>query len=122
VATHGWFAPDSFRSTEDPEPIDAKLKFGMRTGLGDRVKGMKPMFLCGLALAGASAPENELGRIPGLITAEEIAALDLSNCELGVLSACDTNVGLRRAGQGCFPSTALEMAGARSVITRSGRC
>jgi CHAT domain-containing protein len=118
IATHGWFAPDFITSTADLEPIDAKMKFGMRNGLGEQVRGMAPMLLCGLALAGANQPVNDLGRIPGLITAQEIGALDLSNCELAVLSACDTNVGLRRAGQGVASlQKALHMAGARSVIT-----
>jgi CHAT domain-containing protein len=79
---------------------------------------MSPMLLCGLALAGANLPEDELGRAPGLVTAEERAALDLTHCELAVLSACDTNVGERRAGQGVASlQRALQMAGARSVIT-----
>ena len=118
IATHGWFAPDSFRSTEDPDPIDAQLGFGARTGLGEQVRGTKPRLLCGLALAGANAPRNALGRVPGWITAEEIAALDLSDCELAVLSACDTNVGLRHAGQGVASlQQALLIAGARSVVS-----
>jgi len=81
------------------------------------MKGMSPMLLCGLALAGANLPEDAVGRAPGLITAEEIAAPDLSHCELAVSSACDTNVGIRRAGQGVASlQRALPMAGARSVI------
>ena len=76
------------------------------------------MLLCGLALAGANLKEDGLGRAPGLITAEEISTLDLSGCELAVLSACDTNVGERRAGQGVASlQKALHMAGARTVIT-----
>ena len=56
--------------------------------------------------------------MPGLITAEELSTLDLSGCELAVLSACDTNVGERRAGQGVASlQKALHMAGARTVIT-----
>ena len=79
---------------------------------------MSPMFLCGLALAGAKLPEDAIGRAPGLITADEPSKLDLSNCELAVLSACDTNVGDRRAGQGVASlRKALQMAGARPVIT-----
>jgi CHAT domain-containing protein len=76
------------------------------------------MLLCGLAFAGANLPEDAAGRAPGLITADELSTLDLSNCELAVLSACDTSVGERRAGQGVASlQTALQMAGARSVIT-----
>jgi CHAT domain-containing protein/tetratricopeptide (TPR) repeat protein len=118
LATHGWFAPQSVRSSEDPEPIDKLSGFGQRMGAEERVRGASPMVLCGLALAGANLPANALGRYPGLVTAEEIATWDLSNCELAALSACDTNVGLWRAGQGVASlQKALHMAGARSVIT-----
>jgi len=118
VATHGWFAPESVRSSADLEPQGASARTGLRLGEAERVRGMSPMLLCGLALAGANLPVNAVGRIPGLVTAQEIAALDLSNCELAVLSACDTNVGVRRAGQGVASlQKALHMAGARSVIT-----
>jgi CHAT domain-containing protein len=79
---------------------------------------MSPMLLCGLALAGASLPQGSMGRIPGLVTAEELSTLELTHCDLVVLSACDTNVGERRAGQGVASlQKALQMAGARSVIT-----
>lgn len=113
VATHGWFAPESISSFTDPAPP------GSPTGsIQERVRGMSPMLLCGLALTGANLPEDEVGRAPGLLTAEEIAAFDLSRCDLAVLSACDTNIGIRRAGQGVASlQRALQMAGARSVIT-----
>jgi CHAT domain-containing protein len=63
-------------------------------------------------------PATAAGRVPGLITAEELSTLDLTRCELAVLSACDTAVGVRRAGQGVASlQKALHMAGARSVIT-----
>jgi CHAT domain-containing protein/tetratricopeptide (TPR) repeat protein len=118
VATHGWYAPDSIRSWSDPEPIDDRLGLRVRLTAEESIRGMSPMLLCGLALAGANLPENVVGRSPGLFSAEEIAALDLSQCELAVLSACDTNVGVRRAGQGVASlQRALQMAGARSVIT-----
>jgi len=118
IATHGWFASESIRSWSDPTPIDEKLGIGTRLTGEEQVRGMSPMLLCGLALAGANLPEDAVGRAPGLITAQEIAVLDLSNCELAVLSACDTNVGERRAGQGVASlQKALHMAGARTVIT-----
>ncbi len=118
IATHGWFAPESIKSWSDSEPIDAQSGLGLRMSGEEQVKGMSPMLLCGLALADANLPEDAVGGAPGLITAEEISALDLSNCELAVLSACDTNVGVRRAGQGVASlQMALQMAGAKSVIT-----
>ena len=118
IATHGWFAPDWIRSAADAGPLDAPLGQITVASGADRVRGMSPLLLCGLALAGANRPADELGRIPGLITAEELGALDLSGCALAVLSACDTSVGLRRAGQGVASlQKALHMAGARNVIT-----
>ncbi len=118
VATHGWFAPDSVRSSADPLPPSVNSFAVLRMDATERLRGMTPMLLCGLALAGANLPVDSFGRIPGLVTAQEIASLDLSNCELAVLSACDTSVGVRRAGQGVASlQRALHMAGARSVIT-----
>ena len=42
------------------------------------------------------------GEEDGILTAEEIAALDLSDVEWAVLSACDTGVGEVMAGEGVF--------------------
>jgi len=119
IATHGWFAPTSIRSWEDRDPVDAQSGLALRLSGEETVKGMSPMLLCGLALAGANLPEDALGRLPGLVTADELSTLDLSNCELAVLSACDTARGeMRRAGQGVASlQKALQIAGARSVIT-----
>jgi len=115
LATHGWFAPESVRSTEDAQPEGQGFA---RMGIQDRVSGLAPMTLCGLALAGANKGRDSLGRVPGILTAEELCSLDLSQCELAVLSACETNVGIRRAGQGIQSlQSALYAAGARTSIT-----
>ena len=78
-----------------------------------------PLRLSGLALAGAnrrsSAPE---GADDGILTAEELAALDLAGVEWVVLSACDTGVGSLGAGEGVFGlRRALRIAGARTVVS-----
>ena len=115
LATHGWFASETMKSTLDEQPA---ARGWAATGLEERVTGMAPMLLCGLALAGANQPIDSLGRRPGILTAEELCSLDLSSCELAVLSACETNVGIRRAGQGIQSlQAALYAAGARSSIT-----
>ncbi|MCE9592590.1 MAG: CHAT domain-containing protein [Planctomycetes bacterium] len=116
IATHGYFAPESVKSVADEsQPDDALFK---RMTLEETVTGLAPMTLCGLALAGANRGVDALGRVSGIITAEEIAGLDLSNCELAVLSACETNVGITRAGQGIQSlQAALHAAGARTAIT-----
>ena len=87
-------------------------------GMEERVKRLSPMILCGLAFAGANRGRDELGRVPGILTAEELAGLDLSACELAVLSACETNVGIRSAGVGIQSlKTALHAAGVRTAVT-----
>jgi len=118
VATHGWFARESIESWSDAQPLDLHTGLARRSSGAEQVRGMSPMLLCGLALAGANAPDDAVGRAPGLVTAVELSTLDLTSCELVVLSACDTNVGESRAGQGVASlQKALQMAGADSVIT-----
>jgi CHAT domain-containing protein len=71
----------------------------------------------GLKLAGCNLP-RERREDKGVITAEEIHGVDLTNCELAVLSACETNVGLVRTGQGIMSlQRALAIAGAKGSIT-----
>jgi CHAT domain-containing protein len=113
IATHGWFAPESAAVSllDRVGGHDEALRVAVDRAQ-ETVVGFLPETLCGLALAGANhGPE-------GILTAEELATLDLTNCELAVLSACETNVGIRRAGQGIQSlQTALHAAGARTAIT-----
>jgi CHAT domain-containing protein/tetratricopeptide (TPR) repeat protein len=116
LATHGWFAPETLRSQLDLSDDETQRASLLRAQ--ETVRGFAPEALCGLALAGANGGRNAVGRLPGIITAEELSTLDLRNCELAVLSACETNVGIRRAGQGIQSlQTALHAAGARTAIT-----
>jgi tetratricopeptide (TPR) repeat protein len=117
VATHGYFSRESVRSWEEE---DGTLHgSGVRlASLETAVVGLSPLALCGLALAGANRGPDPSGRVPGILTAEELSGLDLRRCELAVLSACETNVGLRRAGRGIASlQAALHAAGARAAIT-----
>ncbi len=114
LATHGYFAdvPPAPRVTglRGAPPSTPYAAAGARS--------LAPMTLCGLALAGANDATASLGRAPGILTAEELAGLDLARCELAVLSACETNVGIRSAGQGVQSlQAAVHAAGARAAIT-----
>jgi CHAT domain-containing protein len=71
----------------------------------------------GLALAGANAPRSGTGA-EGLLTAIELADLDLQGTELMVLSACETSLGEVRRGQGVRGlQAAMQLAGVRTTVT-----
>jgi CHAT domain-containing protein len=119
IATHGWFASEAFKSMRESAENPGNYELTHRLSLAEKtLRGFAPETLCGLALAGANHGANSLARVPGILTAEELATLDLSSCELAVLSACETNVGLRRAGQGIQSlQGALHAAGVHTAIT-----
>jgi CHAT domain-containing protein len=76
------------------------------------------MLLSGLAFAGANQRREGRPRADdGLVTAEEIASLDLGSVEWAVLSACDTGVGEVRSGEGVLGlRRAFEISGAGTLI------
>jgi CHAT domain-containing protein len=111
LATHGFFLGDKCASA---------LASGEKPSrdVSASSPGENPLLLSGLALAGANhrqaaRPDEE----DGILTAEEIAALDLSGVEWAVLSACDTGIGEVKAGEGVLGlRRAFEVAGARTLI------
>ncbi|MEZ5962263.1 MAG: CHAT domain-containing tetratricopeptide repeat protein [Planctomycetota bacterium] len=77
--------------------------------------GEDPDLLAGLILAGANAPGRDEDCV---LTAAEARRLDLSACELAVLSACETGLGSAQAGEGLSSlRRAFAAAGARTVIS-----
>lgn len=91
---------------------------------GDGAKLLNPMQRSVLAMAGAQktlqawdagrlvSPEND-----GVVTAQEIAALDLTGSWLVVLSACDTGSGEAQAGEGVLGlRRGFISAGAQQVL------
>ena len=107
ISTHGYFASEELTGGGDRGA-------GM---LSSGVSGFAPLSLCGLALAGANRDVGPREEVVGIVTAEELAGLGLSSCRLAVLSGCDTNMGVRRAGQDLASlKSALHAAGARNVV------
>ncbi|MEW6746900.1 MAG: CHAT domain-containing tetratricopeptide repeat protein [Planctomycetota bacterium] len=112
LATHAFVAPqEDWTLGEGPAPGEPWLD------LRERAVGFDRGLLAGIVLAGANLPLGS-GRDPAVLTASELAGLDLSNCELAVLSACETNVGPRYFGEAVAGlNRALQLAGARNTIT-----
>jgi CHAT domain-containing protein len=80
------------------------------------VAGFHPGLLSGLVLAGANQPV-QLARDDGILTALEVAALDLAGVELATLSACQTGLGESAGGEGLLGlQRAFQTAGTRSVV------
>ncbi len=99
VSTHAFFmAPrcDAAAAPETPAAPEADFEYR-----GEPAGGT--LLFSGLALAGANRREDQAAgeaAEDGILTAEEIAALDLSRVEWVVLSACETGVGKVLSGDG----------------------
>lgn len=114
LATHGFFIGDGCPTSD----TRAMRGVGGLISSAPSAQADNPLLLSGLALAGANRrasarPDED----EGILTAEEVASLDLGGVEWAVLSACDTGVGEVRAGEGVFGlRRAFQVAGARTVI------
>ncbi|MFT7620965.1 MAG: CHAT domain-containing protein/Tfp pilus assembly protein PilF [Myxococcota bacterium] len=94
LATHGFFAGEC----------------------ADRYKTLSPLVMSGVVLSGANGAHGP-GQHDGILTAEEVAGLDLSKVDLAVLSACETGLGDVRTGAGVLGLRwAFAVAGARALV------
>jgi CHAT domain-containing protein len=80
-----------------------------------------PLLRSGIVFAGdaGSSPPGgpRAGRDDFVVTAQEIAGLDLSGVDWAVVSACDAGLGVFRPGEGLFGlRRAFQIAGARTTI------
>lgn len=107
LATHGFFLPVVQKKNEG-SPANA---FTVQEN---------PLFRSGLVLAGGNTAWK--GKEPathedGILTAYEIAQLDLSNTDLMVLSACETALGDVKANEGVIGlQRAIKLAGVKQMI------
>ncbi|MEM6885485.1 MAG: CHAT domain-containing tetratricopeptide repeat protein [Verrucomicrobiota bacterium] len=111
IATHGIFLPEpDMKSTPEGRERMIRLMHPMHRGL--------------LMLSGAQETLDKWkeGEVPpvendGVLTAQEIGALSLSNTWLVVLSACDTGGGEVQAGEGVLGlRRGVRMAGAEHLL------
>ena len=111
VATHGFFLKDN----EIPAAALKPVNFSQ-----DQVAapvGENPLLRSGLALAGANLRRSG-EREDGILTAAEVAQMDLRGTQLVVLSACETGVGDVQNGEGVYGlRRALVLAGTESQVT-----
>jgi CHAT domain-containing protein/tetratricopeptide (TPR) repeat protein len=106
IATHGFFFPEPSQTKSDENRF-AQSKI--------------PLLRSGLVLANANnnwkemhAPSNEED---GILTAYEIADMDLSQTKLVVLSACETGLGDVKSGEGVYGlQRAFKLAGVNYLI------
>ena len=113
VATHGFFLEGSCESA-----VQRGLDASKRNESLLPATAENPLLLSGLAFAGANrrtlAKPDETD---GILTAEEIAGINLDGVDWAVLSACDTGVGEIKIGEGVFGlRRAFQLAGAKTVI------
>jgi CHAT domain-containing protein/Tfp pilus assembly protein PilF len=116
LATHGFFLGGDCVSSTRSRGIGGLSALESTPPV--QLEAVNPLLLSGLALAGANRRESTSStEEDGVLTAEELSALDLSGVEWAVLSACDTGVGEIRAGEGVFGlRRAVQLAGVRTVI------
>lgn len=110
VATHGWY-----------DPLDrqhAETRASRPPFLGEQIQLIAPYLTTGLAFAEANTLVDATGPDSGVVLAEDLAHLDLSQCELAVLSACETSLGPVVRGNGLRSlQSALHGAGVGQAVT-----
>jgi CHAT domain-containing protein/tetratricopeptide (TPR) repeat protein len=113
VATHGFFLEGSCESA-----IQRRLDPSKRDESVLPATAENPLLLSGLAFAGANRRSSaKADETDGILTAEEIAGINLEGVDWAVLSACDTGVGEIKVGEGVFGlRRAFQVAGAKTVI------
>ncbi len=117
LATHGFFLEDA----SAPARSRAVGTFGALGEDPSASRPADPLLRSGLLFAGASAPTAAGAPQPppdsALVTALELAGLNLWGTQLVVLSACDTGRGDLKQGQGVYGlRRALVVAGAETVV------
>ncbi len=121
VATHGFFL-DGVRAAPPADAAASRLLVHDASAplAAGPVAGAEyiphPLLRSGLGLAGANARNGGKGE-DGILTALEVAGLNLWGTKLVVLSACDTGVGEATTGEGVFGlRRALVLAGSETQM------
>ncbi len=116
LATHGFFLPD-----EEIKPTSPAInQLNNQLDKPQYVNLENPLLRSGLALAGFNNRQNKQSNNnteDGVLTALEVAGLNLRGTELVVLSACETGVGDVKTGDGVYGlRRALVIAGSQTQL------
>ena len=115
LATHGFFLPD-----KEVKPIAAGINdFNNQLEQPRYLNLENPLLRSGLALAGFNSRQNKQSNNTddGVLTALEVAGLNLRGTELVVLSACETGLGDVKTGDGVYGlRRALVIAGSQTQL------
>ena len=119
LATHGFFLHEPAPPADNEAPETSLHSIDQLQRLARQVED--PMIRSGVALAGAETWRQCTTTMDdaenGILTAEEIAYLDLRRTALVVLSACDTGLGDIRLGEGVLGlRRAFHIAGAHTIV------
>ncbi len=107
IATHGFFLPKETGPNKSTEPTGSPT---------DRTNRENPLLRSGLILAGVKQQASGEGQ-DGVLTALEMAGLNLWGTKLVVLSACETGIGDVKRGEGVYGlRRALVLAGSESQV------
>ena len=115
IATHGFAFPDEVKKESKLMDMNQTSTFKVSED---------PMVRCGLMLGGSNIswtgnPQKMIEQTgdDGILTAAEVANLDLSNTKLVVLSACETGLGKIEGSEGTFGlKRGFKLAGVEQMI------
>jgi CHAT domain-containing protein len=113
IATHGFFLPDP--------PMNNTTGSLQSPGMNQPAPDQNPLMRSGIVLAGANRywknTQVAVGKDDGIVTAYELAQLNLQGAEMAVLSACETGLGEVQDAEGVFGlQRALKMAGIKYML------
>ncbi len=113
IATHGFFLKEAEAKPDQTRGLG--LSGADAAAISNRASSDNPLLRSGLVLAGAN--ERRSDNDDGIMTALEVAGLDLWGTKLVVLSACNTGVGEVKRGEGVYGlRRALVLAGAETQV------
>ena len=126
IATHGFFYPDpkeiEKQEEENTEVGEIIFRGGSRGfGVNSFVENQNPLMRSGLVFAGANDVWSKQAKNDsiddGVLTAQEVANIDMRKTDLVVMSACETGLGDIKGSEGVYGlQRAFKMAGVDYLI------